>query len=163
MGTRKLPLPHAGSRKRESIRAASPLTKSSIWSTSHEGVNTSPWSATRFLDFVKLALEAWQRADEPSRSDFGMDWSPAKTGGFTTASYGAPLSPAKASRPCQRTLEMRVLLAGNLCSHFPDDTQTRPAEIERVLTWYGKTDAAAKDNRQILGLGRHPGHPSSRP
>src|SRR5580658_2804806 len=53
-GTRKFPLPQAGSKKRESMRSVSPLTKSSIFSTSHGGVNTSPWSATRLLDLIRF-------------------------------------------------------------------------------------------------------------
>ena len=52
--TRKFPLPHAGSKKRESIRSVSPLTRSSIASTIHAGVNTSPWSATRCFDLNRL-------------------------------------------------------------------------------------------------------------
>src|SRR5690606_25245758 len=52
MCTRKLPLPHAGSRKRESIRSVSSFTRSSIASTIHAGVKTSPWSATRCRDFI---------------------------------------------------------------------------------------------------------------
>src|SRR3989442_14133969 len=54
ISTRKLPLPHAGSRKRESIRSVSPLTRSSIASTIHGGVKTSPWLATRFFDLIAL-------------------------------------------------------------------------------------------------------------
>src|ERR1017187_1177553 len=53
-GTRKFPLPQAGSRNRESMRPVSPLTRSSIFSTSHPGVSTSPWSATRFLDLMRF-------------------------------------------------------------------------------------------------------------
>src|ERR1700722_96919 len=52
--TRKLPLPQAGSRKRESMRSVSPLTRSSMASTIQGGVNTSPWSATRFFDLIRL-------------------------------------------------------------------------------------------------------------
>jgi len=52
--TRKFPLPHAGSRKRESIRSVSSFTRSSIASTNWGGVNTSPWSATRALDLIRL-------------------------------------------------------------------------------------------------------------
>lgn len=51
---RKFPLPHAGSRKRESMRSVSSFTRSSIASTIHAGVNTSPWSATGCLDFTRL-------------------------------------------------------------------------------------------------------------
>ena len=36
------------------MRSVSPLTRSSIASTSHGGVNTSPWSATRFLDLIRF-------------------------------------------------------------------------------------------------------------
>ena len=50
---RKLPDPQAGSRKRESMRSDSILTKSSMSSTIQLGVKTSPWSATRCLDFTK--------------------------------------------------------------------------------------------------------------
>ena len=52
---RKLPDPQAGSRKRESIRSDSVLTKFSMSSTIQLGVKTSPWSATRCLDFTKLS------------------------------------------------------------------------------------------------------------
>ena len=55
--TRKLPSPHAGSRKRESMRSVSPLTRSSMASTIHAGVKTSPWSATRFFDLIWLMGE----------------------------------------------------------------------------------------------------------
>src|SRR5688572_11692444 len=54
MRTRKFPLPHAGSRKRESIRSVASLTRSSSASAIHGGVNTFPWSATRFHDLIKL-------------------------------------------------------------------------------------------------------------
>src|SRR2546426_12738931 len=54
MRTRKFPLPQAGSKKRESIRSVSPFTRSSMASTIHGGVNTSPWSATRCLDLTRL-------------------------------------------------------------------------------------------------------------
>ena len=50
--TRKLPDPQAGSRKRESMRSDSSLTRSSMASTSQSGVKTSPWSATRCFDFT---------------------------------------------------------------------------------------------------------------
>jgi len=39
---RKLPSPQAGSRKRASMRSVSSFTRSSMASTSHSGVNTSP-------------------------------------------------------------------------------------------------------------------------
>ena len=50
----KLPLPHAGSKKRESMRSDSSLTRSSMASTIHAGVKTSPWSATRCFDLTRL-------------------------------------------------------------------------------------------------------------
>jgi hypothetical protein len=40
-------------KKRESIRSVSAFTSSSMASTIHAGVNTSPWSATRFFDLIK--------------------------------------------------------------------------------------------------------------
>jgi hypothetical protein len=49
----KLPDPHAGSKKRESMRSLSDLTRSSMASTIHAGVNTSPWSATLCFDLTK--------------------------------------------------------------------------------------------------------------
>ena len=41
-------------RKRESIRSVSSFTRSSIASTIQGGVNTSPWSATRFFDLIRF-------------------------------------------------------------------------------------------------------------
>jgi len=46
--------PARGSKKRESMRSVSPLTRSSIASTIHVGVNTSPWSAIRCFDLIKF-------------------------------------------------------------------------------------------------------------
>jgi hypothetical protein len=40
------------------MRSVSPFTRSSIASTSHAGVKTSPWSATRCLDFTRLISNA---------------------------------------------------------------------------------------------------------
>src|SRR5699024_1419647 len=54
---RKFPVPHAGSRKRESMRSVSCFTKSSMAFTSCSFVYTSPWSLTRFLDFTCLPCE----------------------------------------------------------------------------------------------------------
>src|SRR5690606_33856069 len=51
---KKFPFPHAGSRKRESIRSVSCFTKSSMAFTSLSEVNTSPWSVTLFFDFTWL-------------------------------------------------------------------------------------------------------------
>ena len=36
------------------MRSVSPFTRSSMFSTSHRGVNTSAWSATRFLDLIRF-------------------------------------------------------------------------------------------------------------
>jgi hypothetical protein len=43
------------------MRSVSSFTRSSIASTIHAGVNTSPWSATRFRDLIRLMGNGLQR------------------------------------------------------------------------------------------------------
>ncbi len=65
--------PHAGSRKRESIRSDSPLRDRASLRPSTRGVNTSPWSATRCFDLIRLMGDTW-RYSAPLRRLAFSDW-----------------------------------------------------------------------------------------
>jgi hypothetical protein len=144
-------------KKRASIRSVSPLTRSSIASTSHAGVNTSPWSATRFFDLIRLMVHSdyWPRAGSRRacpcpRESFRLD----KTAG--TIATRRPFA-----HPKTGPIPGKINFAALRTPIAVDEPMPRLRSVRLICGWLGDSrrgiSAATKSTPRPAGLRRSAG------